>query len=179
MPKKETLKRKAQVIEGLKDTFSKCSIGILTDYRGLSSAELTDLRRKLRGSGIEYWVVKNTLARFAAERAGKSKLAALFEGPVAIAFGYGDMIMPAKVLSDYLRATKSALGIKGAFFSDRVLTPAEVTALSTMPSREVLIGKVVGGMKSPLYMLVGCLNSPIRGLAGVLQARIKQLEKAA
>ena len=78
--------KKAQIIDALQDTFSKCNIGILTDYRGLSTPEITILRRKLRESSVEYKVVKNTLARFAAERADRDDLANLFDGPIAIAF---------------------------------------------------------------------------------------------
>ena len=94
--------KKTQTIDRLQETFSKCSIGILTDYRGISTPEMTILRRKLRESSVEYKVVKNTLARFAGERAGKSNLVSFFEGPVAIAFGYDDIVEPAKALADYI-----------------------------------------------------------------------------
>ena len=167
---------KAQTIDKLQETFSKCSIGILTDYRGMTTAEMTGLRSKFRELGIEYRVVKNTLARFAAERTGRDDLASYFEGPVAIAFGYGDIIEPAKTLADYIRSAKVSLSIKGAFISGSLLTEADVNALSTLPSREVLIAKVLSGMLSPLAGLVNCLAAPISGLLTGLQARIKQLE---
>ena len=89
--------KKAQIIDWLQEAFSKCSIGILTDYRGLSAPEMASLRRRLRESAIEYKVVKNTLSRFAAERAGKDELIGLIEGPIAIAFSYGDITEPDKV----------------------------------------------------------------------------------
>ena len=168
--------KKAQIIDRLQETFSKCSVGILTDYRGLTVSEITGLRRKLRESGVEYKVVKNTLARFAAERAGKDELARLFEGPVAIAFGYGDIGEPARALVDYIRTSKTSLSIKAGFLGDRLLTSAEVMTLSTLPSREVLLAKVMGGMQSPITALVNCLTTPIQGIMGMLQARIKQLE---
>ncbi|MCL0091337.1 50S ribosomal protein L10 [Dehalococcoidales bacterium] len=168
--------KKAQTIEKLKQLFSECSIGILTDYRGLSAPEITDLRGKLRESGIEYKVVKNTLARFAAERAGKKELASLFEGPVAIAFGYGDIIEPARVLADYIRTSQASLSIKGGFLSDRLLTSEEVITLSTLPPREVLLARVVGGMQSPILTLLSYLTTPIQSFIRVLQARIQQLE---
>ena len=168
--------KKTQIIDGLQEFFSKCSISVLTDYRGLSSAEMTDLRRALRKSEVEYRVVKNTLARFAAERAGKDELAALFEGPVAIAFGYGDVTEPAKVLADYIRASKASLSIKGGLLGDRVLTSGDVETLATLPSREILIARVLAGMQSPVVNLISCLAAPMRGVIGVLQARIKQLE---
>ena len=168
--------KKVQSIDRLQEGFSKCSIGIFTDYRGLSTPEMTVLRRRLRELGVEYKVVKNTLARFAAERAGRNDLASVFEGPVAIAFGYGDIAEPARALADYINTSKASLSIKGGFLSYRLLTSEEVKTLSTLPSREILLAKVVGGMQSPITALVSCLTTPIRGVIGVLQARIQQLE---
>jgi len=168
--------KKAQIIDRLQDVFSKCSVGILTNYRGLSTPEITILRRRLRESGAEYKVVKNTLARFAAQRAGRDDLVSSFEGPVAIAFGYGDITEPAKILADYIRTSKASLNIKGGFLGDRLLTEEDVMTLSTLPSRELLIARVVGRMQSPISALAGCLVTPIRRIMGVLQARIQQLE---
>ncbi|HEY92440.1 MAG TPA: 50S ribosomal protein L10 [Dehalococcoidia bacterium] len=168
--------KKAQIIDSLQEVFSQCNIGILTDYRGLSASEMNVLRRRLRESGIGYKVVKNTLARFAAERAGKDELASFLEGPIAVALGYGDITEPAKVLTDYIRTSKASLSIKGGFLGDKILTLAEVDTLSTLPSREILLAKVLGGMQSPIVALVSCLTTPIQGIIGVLQARIQQLE---
>jgi large subunit ribosomal protein L10 len=168
--------KKAQIIDRLQEGFSKCSIGILTDYRGLSVPEITDLRHKLKESGIEYKVVKNTLARFAAERAGKDELAGFFVGPVAVALGYGDITEPARVLADYIGTSKATLSVKGGFLGDSVLSVEYVVTLSTLPSRELLLAKVVGGMQIPVLALLGCLTTPVRGFMGILQARIQQLE---
>ena len=168
--------KKAQIIDRLQEVFSTCNIGILTDYRGLSAPEMTELRRSLRELGIEYKVIKNTLARFAAERAGKNELVSSFEGPTAIAFSYGDITQPAKALADYIRTSKSTLNIKGGFLGDRLLTSEEVMTLSTLPPREVLIGKVMGGMQTPVIILLSRLTTPLSGFVNVLQARIKQLE---
>lgn len=170
--------KKAQMVESLRDIFSKCSVGILTDYRGLTTAELTDLRRRLRGAGIEYRVVKNSLAHLAARQAGMEELVVMFEGPVAVATGYGEVPVTAKALDDYIRATKSILRIKGGFLEDRVLSSGEVEALAKLPSREVLISQVIAGVQSPITGLVNVLAGPIRGMVGVLQARIQQLEGA-
>ncbi len=168
--------KKALIIDNLQEAFSKCSISILTDYRGLTGPEITALRRRLRESGIGYKVVKNTLARLAAERAGKDKLVSLFEGPVAIAFGYGDITGPAKVLADYIRTSRASLSIRGGFSGYRMLTSKDVTSLSELPSREILLANVLGRMQAPLSALVTNLTTPIRELIGVLQARIQQLE---
>ena len=167
--------KKTQIIDSIKEVFSNCSISILTDYRGLSAPEIADLRRRLKGSGIEYKVVKNTLARFAAERAGRDELTSLIEGPIAIAFSYGDDITePAKALADYIHTLKTSLTIKGGLLSDRLLTSEDVMTLSTLPSREILLAKIMGGMQIPVISLVNFLTTPIRGLIGVLQARIQQ-----
>jgi large subunit ribosomal protein L10 len=168
--------KKAQVMDSLEAIFTRCSVGILTDYRGLATAELNSLRRKLREAGIDYKVVKNTLARLAAKRVGWDKMAGSFEGPVAVAFGYGEISEPAKVLMGYIKGSKSTLGIKGGFLGDRLLTPAEVETLSALPAREVLLGQVMAGIQGPIVALASVLAAPIRGMMGVLQARMKQLE---
>ena len=170
--------KKAQIIDALQSEFSNCSIGIMTDYRGLSNAEITELRRKVQASDGSYKVVKNTLARFAAEHAERPELAASFEGPVAVAFGYSDIIQIAKVVVDYIRNSGTTVSIKAGFLPDRMLTAEEVNSLARLPSREVLVARVVGGMKSPIWGLAGVLASPLRGFSGVLQARIEQLEGA-
>jgi len=168
--------KKTEIIGRFEDTFSRCSVGILTDYRGLSNAEITTIRRRLGNSSIDYRVVKNTLARFAAERAGKANLASSFVGPVAIALGYGDVTEPAKILTEYITTSKSTLTIKGGFLGDRVLTPEEVSTLAKLPTREILLAKLLGGMQGPIAGLVTCLSAPIAGVMRVLQARIKQME---
>ena len=168
--------KKAQIIDGLQERFSKCNIGILMDFRGLSTAGINDLRRKLRESGIEYKVVKNTLAQIAAKRAGMNELAGSFEGPIGVAFGYGEISEPAKILSEYIRTSKSILSIKGGFLGDRFLTSGNLETLAILPAREVLISQVMAGIQSPIVALVSVLAAPIRGVMGVLQARIQQLE---
>jgi large subunit ribosomal protein L10 len=168
--------KKAQVIDSLREVFDSCNIGILTDYRGLSAPEITTLRRSLRELGIEYKVVKNTLARFAAERAGKDELGSLFAGPIAIAFGYGDISEPAKALADYIRTSKATLDIRGGFLGDRLLTSKDVMTLSALPSREVLLARIMGGMQAPIITLLSHLSTPLRGFVNILQARIQQLK---
>jgi len=169
-------KKKVQIIESLQDIFSKCNIGILTDYRGLTTAELTNLRQKLREAGIEYKVVKNSLAQFAAKQAGMDDLVSSFEGPIAIAFSYGEMSVAAKVLDDYIRTTKSILNIRGGFLQDKLLSSRDVEALAKLPAREVLLSQVMAGIQSPIVGLLNMLAGPIRGIIGVLQTRIQQLE---
>ncbi len=168
--------KKAQSIKKLEEEFSKANIGIFTDYRGLKTPEINGLRRKLQDVGGDYKVIKNTLAKKAAENLNKSEVTSSLQGPIAVAFGYGDIPQLAKTFTDYVRTSKINLSVKGGFLSNRLLTADDITAIATLPSREILIGRVVGGIKSPLYMLVGALSGPVRGLQNVLQARIKQME---
>lgn len=168
--------KKSQVIDELEAVISKSSIGILTGYQGLSTAEMTVLRRKLRESGTEYKVIKNTLAKFAAEKAGKSDLVKLLKGPLAMALGHGDATKTARELVNYIRDSKVNISIKGGFLGDRALSAEEVKTLAELPSREIMLAKVLGDIQSPMVTLVGYLSSPIRDVLGVLNSRIQQLE---
>lgn len=168
--------KKAEHIDKLENEFSKASIGILTDYRGLKTSEIDVLRRKLQDTGGDYKVVKNTLARIAAEKINRTDLNSYLEGPTAVAFGYDDVTQLAKAFADHVKAAKLTVEIKGGFLSDRLLTATDVNELATLPSKEVLLAKIVGGLKSPLYGLASVLNAPIQGLHNVLDARIKQME---
>jgi large subunit ribosomal protein L10 len=168
--------KKVKIVENMQETFSKCTIGIMTDYRGLTTAELNSLRRKLREVKVEYKVVKNTLALIAAKNAGMEHTADSFKGPMAIAFGYGEIPDAAKSLTEFIRSTKSSLKIQGGFLTDRALTTKEIETLAKLPSKTVLISQVMAGIQSPIYGLVNVLAAPIRGIMGVLQARIQQME---
>ena len=168
--------KKEQLIEELTKSLSRCTIAIATDYRGLTAKEMLQLRRRLTAMGIEYKVIKNTLTRFAADKADKKQLEPLLTGPVAIAFGYDDVMKPAQVLREHIRAVGSVLQIKGGILGDKLLTPEDVIALATMPSREVLIARLMGQLQAPLQALHNVLSAPLRGFLNVMQARAKQLE---
>jgi large subunit ribosomal protein L10 len=170
--------KKKKIIDSLEQTFAKCNSGIMTDYRGLKTPDVVALRRKLREIGVDYHVVKNTLAKRAAKQAGKDEITSVFEGPMAIAFVKGDISKSAKVMTEHIAASKMALTIKGGFLGNKLITPKEVATIATLPSREILIGKVMGGLQGPIYALMNQLNAPLRGLTVVLQGRIKQLEGA-
>jgi large subunit ribosomal protein L10 len=170
--------KKKQIIDSLEQIFAQSNSGIITNYRGLKTSEVVALRRKLRDAGVEYHVVKNTLARLAAGKAGKDQITAIFEGPMAVAFVKDDISKSAKLLSDHIVATKMAIVIKGGFLGNKLITAKEVATIATLPPKEILIGKVMGGIQGPLYALLNQINAPLRGLAIVLQGRIKQLEGA-
>jgi large subunit ribosomal protein L10 len=168
--------KKVQAVETLQGTFSKVTIGILTDYRGMTTTELNDLRHKLRAAKVEYKVVKNTLAVIAARNAGLKHVDEIFKGPSAMVTGYGEISEAARALTDYIRTNKSAMKIRGGFLTDTVLTAQDVDTLAKLPTKSVLISQVMAGMQTPISRLVSVLAAPIRDVMGVLQARIKQME---
>ena len=167
---------KREAVEELAGKLSRCTIAITTDYRGLSVAEMTELRRQLRQRGVEYRVIKNTLARLAAEQAGKEGIINVIEGPTAIAFSYSDITEPSKALIDHIRTAKSELRIRGGLLDQRVLSASEVTTLATLPPREDLIAKMLAVMQGTVFSLVQVLNANVAGFLGVLNARMKQFE---
>jgi large subunit ribosomal protein L10 len=168
--------KKKQIMDGLEKTFAQSNSGIMTDYRGLKTSDVVAIRRKLKDTGAEFHVVKNTLARIAAGKAGKDQIGSLFEGPLAVAFVKEDISRTAKVLTDHITTAKLGMTIKGGFLGNKLLTPKEVATIATLPSRQVLLGRVMGGIQGPLYALMNQVNAPLRGLVTVLQGRIKQLE---
>ena len=168
--------RKQKIITSLEQSFAQCDSGIMTDYRGLKTPDLVALRRKLRESGVEFHIVKNTLAAIAAKQKGKDQITGIFAGPMAVVFVKDDISKAAKVLSTHIAATKLALTIKGGFLGNKMLTPKDVATLATLPSREVLLGRVMAGVQGPLYAIMNQVNAPLRGLMTVLQQRMKQLE---
>ncbi len=168
--------RKVAMLAATKRRMERASIAISADYRGLTVAQLTELRRALRPADVEVNIVKNTLAAMAAKEAGRPELAELLSGPTALAIGFGDPIAPVKLLTEHLRARRMQLVIHGGWLEGKVLSRAEVESLATLPSKEQLIADVVGKLQSPLYNFAGLLQASIRNFAGLVDARAKQLE---
>jgi large subunit ribosomal protein L7/L12 len=166
---------KDSAIDRLAEQLGKAEIAVLTEFRGLSVADLQDLRGRLRPAGVEYVVAKNTLARFAAERTGRTGIIADLVGPTAIAFG-SDPVATAKALQDYTRVNRTFL-MKAALLGDQRIDPKEVEHLATLPSHDVLRGRVFGMIVSPLQMTVSILSAPLASLARLLAARREQLEE--
>ncbi len=171
--------RKAAMMAEVKDAMGRAKVAIAADFRGLTVAQLTDLRRALRPANVEIKVVKNTLANMAAGQAGRPEMAKLLEGPTAIAFGYGDPVQPVKLLMEHLRVRRMQLAIHAGWIEGQILDRAGVESLATLPSREQLVAEVVGKLQSPLYNFAGLLNASVRNFAGLVDSRIKQLEAAA
>jgi large subunit ribosomal protein L10 len=174
MQKTEKERVVADLVERLRTTESL----IVADYRGLTNAELVGLRAKLRSSGAQLKVVKNTLTRRAAQEAGAEALLALLEGPTAIAFvqSDGDPVAVAKALSDTARETK-VLDLRGGILSGRSITGSDVEELAKLPAPDVVKSQLVGVIVAPLTQLAGLLTAPVRDLVGLIDARIAQLEE--
>lgn len=166
---------KDDAIDSLVERLGRAEIAILTEYRGLSVADLQDLRGRLRPLGVEYIVAKNTLARFAAERTGRTGIVPDLVGPTAIAFG-PDAVSTAKALQDYTRVNRTFL-LKSALLGDRRIDPKEVEQLATLPPADQLRGRVFGMIVSPLQSTVSILSAPLASLARLLAARREQLEE--
>ena len=170
-----TTKRKLQIVDQLAALLSQSKFVIATDYRGLTVAEMSELRHQLRNIGTEYHVVKNRLAKLAAENAGKQELSQLLTGPTALAFGHEDIPQLAKALTDYIRISKTTLSIKGGLIDSQLIGSEEVKSLATLPSIEVMRAKLLGMLLGPIFSLQNVLSANLRGLNSVLNARIQQL----
>ncbi len=160
---------KQRVVEQLHAAWSEASAGVVTHYRGLTVAEMGELRRKLREAGVRMQVVKNTLARRAAEGTDFAAAGELFTGPTAIAYG-DDPVGLAKALAEFAKGNK-ALEIIGGVLDGKRLEKADVVSLASLPPREVLLAKLMGTMQGPVSGFVRALNevpaSFVRTLAAI------------
>jgi large subunit ribosomal protein L10 len=170
----QQLRHKAEVVDEIATRLQEADAAVLTEYRGLTVTDLADLRAALRPAATDYKIFKNTLARRAAEAAGMSEVAALLEGPVAIAFvrrDGGDPVTAAKALRDFARANPN-LVVKGGLLGPRVLTTADVDALADVAPREELLAKLAGGFQAPLNKAAGLFQAFTRNFAYGLKAYI-------
>ena len=169
--------RKRATVESLADKLGRATAVIVTDYRGLTVKQLEELRTQLRSQGIDYQVAKNTLARRAAREAGVGDLGSVLDGPVGLALGFGELSVPAKVLSDYHRVNRRLPLIAG-FVEGQVLDARGVQILAELPPRDVLLAQLAGTIQSPLTHLAGALASITGNLAATLAAYRAKLEAA-
>jgi len=171
------IQEKQQIVEDLRDRFAKSAIIVLTDYKGLDVAAMNDLRRKLRAEEIEYRVVKNTiLTRASADNDG-DLIKDFFKGPSAVALGFDDPIAPAKVLAQFAKDHEQ-LEIKVGVMGGKVLDPTAITALAKLPSREVLLGRLLAVLNAVPTSFVRTLAEVPRSFVNVLAA-IKDQKEAA
>lgn len=166
---------KATAVAELTENFRSSGATVLTEYRGLTVSQLTQLRRSL-GRESTYTVAKNTLAMRAATDAGIAGLDELFTGPTALAFVSGDVVEAAKGLRDFAKANPK-LVIKGGVFEGRAISAAEVTKLADLESREVLLAKLAGAMKGNLSKAAALFQAPLSKTARLVAALQDKREK--
>jgi large subunit ribosomal protein L10 len=169
---------KRGIVEALQDKLARSKVVIVTDYKGLDVAKLNELRGKLRASGVEYQVVKNTLLERASQNTDFAVIRDSLKGPSAIALSYDDPVAPAKVLTQFAQENDK-LTIKAGVLKGKLIGPDGIKALSALPSREVLLGQVLSVMNAVPTSFVRLLNEIPRSFLNVLQAIKEEKEKLA
>jgi large subunit ribosomal protein L10 len=160
---------KEEKVAALHTKFAAAKGAILSDYRGLNVQQMAELRSRLREAVVELQVVKNTLARRAAEETAFVQLADYFVGPTSVAFTTDDVVAMAKALTEYARA-EPKLTIRAGLIEGKVISPQEITALAELPPREILLARLLSGMQSPVAGFVGVLHGVLRQLLYALLA---------
>jgi len=168
---------KVAKIAEVKDLLTNSKCTILVDYCGLTVAQDTKLRRAMRQAGIKYSVVKNTFIRIAAQEAGIEGLDSYLEKNTAIASSAEDPVAVAKILTDFAKENK-VMTIKAGVLDGKVIGEEDIKALASLPSREVLLAKMLGSMMSPISGLANVLQGTIRNFVYVLEAVRKEKESA-
>ena len=174
--KEKTLRVKSQNVEEIKEKIGKAQSVVLVDYRGLNVEQLTELRSQYRKAGVDYKVYKNTMMRLAFKDLGLEDFNEFLKGPSAVAFGYKDPVEAAKITAEFAK-TNTKLEIKAGIVDGKVIDVVGVNNLASLPSREVLVAQVLGGLNAPIQGFANVLQGTIRGLAVVLNAIAE--EKAA
>ena len=159
------IEMKKVVVAGIKEKLVNAKSVVLIDYRGLTVAEVTELRNQCRKAGVEYAVLKNTMVSLAAKEAGIEGLDAYLKGPTAVAFGMEDAVAPAKVLTEFIKKAKKT-EVKCGLLDGQILDAAGVEALAAIPSREVLIAKIMGSMMSAVSKFVYVVEAIRKKAAG-------------
>lgn len=170
--------RKIDAVTELTDKLSRTQLTLVADYRGLTVAEITDLRTALRKTGAELVVAKNTLTLIAAKQTGYDALEPLLSGPTALAFAYEDVSKTAKAINDFNRGAKK-LNVRGGMLGKTLIKEDALEQVAKLPSREQVLAQVLGGIASPISGVVGVLNAAITNVLYVLQARIDQQQAPA
>jgi len=161
---------KRQAVAELAEMLRSSSAMAVADYRGLKVSEMQSVRRTLRDRGAQLTVAKNRLLKIAADEAGRTELKPLLEGPTALVTIDGDEAAMAKALSDAIRPYVRVVTVRGGMLGDRAIDASQLTRLATLPSRDVLLGQIAGGMAAPMTGMAAVLAANLRNLVGVLSA---------
>ena len=161
---------KRQAIAELTELLRSSSALAVADYRGLKVSEMQSVRRSLRAGGVELHVAKNRLLKIAAAEAGRAELTSMLTGPTALATTSGDEIALAKALQEAFRPYSKVVALRGGLLGGVAVDAAALQRLASLPSREVLLGRLAGAMVSPIAGMAGVLAGNLRNLVGVLSA---------
>lgn len=170
--------QKEKVVAELHEKLQRSTAAILTDFKGMTVAEMTDLRDALAAEKIEYQVVKNTLMRLASRDTYVAAFDPMIKGTCAVAIGYADPAVPAKILKKFTK-TNEKLKVKAGALGQRLLDPDQVSALAELPPREELLAKLLGTINAVPTSLVTVLSGVPRAFMGVLAAIQRQREEQA
>jgi len=168
---------KVAVVGEVRERLSGADASVVTEYRGLSVADLADLRRSLAAAGGDYKIFKNTLVRLAVAGSPHEPIRDLLTGPTAIAFVHGDVSAVAKALREFGRGNPH-LVVKGGILDGGLLSPSQLSALAELPSREVLLARIAGAIAAPLTQMAGLLKAMPQDLAYGLSAVLDQRRAA-
>lgn len=168
---------KSEKIDAIKAKVEKAQVAVITEYKGLTVEEITNLRRELQKQGGDYMVTKNTLAKIAVKGTEYEVISDLLKGPTAIAFGYEDQVSPAKVVSEFIKKTKKG-EILGAVLEGKLLSADEANALANMPSKDELYAKMLGSINSPATGITLGINAVMASLTRAMAAVRDQKEAA-
>lgn len=169
MPSEKVLQDKQAFVAKLAEKLNGSVAGVVVNYQGITVADDTVLRKKLREAGVDYAVVKNTMLRRAADSAGLTGLDGVLEGATALAVSPTDHVAAAKILCEYAEKNKN-FEIKAGFVEGKAIDAKEVQELAKMPPKEVLVAKVLGGLNAPISGFANVLNANLRGLVVALNA---------
>ncbi|AGC68980.1 50S ribosomal protein L10 [Thermoclostridium stercorarium subsp. stercorarium DSM 8532] len=168
VPSEKVLNLKKAKVKELSEKMKAAKSFILADYRGLTVEQDTKMRREMRAAGVEYTVIKNSIIRFAAQENGYD-LNQYLVGPTALAISLNDPVAPSKLLTKFAKEFEK-LEIKAGVVEGKIVDINGIKAIASLPSKEELVAKVVGGLSGPLYGIVNVLNANIRGLVVALNA---------
>ena len=159
MPNAKVLSEKQAVVAELTERLKNAQSGVLVDYKGITVAEDTALRHELREGGVQYGVVKNTLARFAIDNVGYKELEGLLSGTTSLATSADDAIAPMRIINKYAKKLNDKFSIKGGFMDGKVISLEEISALAELPPKDVLLAQTLGMMLAPLTSLAIVLKA--------------------
>jgi large subunit ribosomal protein L10 len=166
MPNAKVLSEKQAIVASLTEKLQGAAAGVIVDYKGITVAQDTELRNQFRAAGVEYAVVKNTLTRFAANKAGYTEFDELLNGTTSMASTTDDPIAPARVVCEFAKKNKNVVKIKGGMVEGKVLSVEELMSFGELPSKNALVAQVLGTFLAPISSLAVVLNQILEQKGG-------------